>query len=101
MLPISVIIASYNYERYLGAAIQSILDQTFSEFEILVVDDGSKDTSVALARSFAEKDPRVHVLLHPDERNHGLPATLQLGLSMLKGSTRPFWSRTTFGNQIV
>lgn len=85
MIPITIIIASYNYERYLGAAIQSALNQSFTNFELIIVDDGSKDASVELAQSFAQKDPRVRVLMHSDEKNHGLPATLQLGLNNAQG----------------
>ena len=77
---ISILMASYNYELYIGEAIKSVLNQTWIDFELLVIDDGSKDGSVALARSFAEHDPRVRVLQHPDGKNHGLPETLSLGI---------------------
>lgn len=82
---ISVLMASYNYAAYLEEAIRSVLSQTWREFELLVVDDGSRDGSVALARSFAEHDSRVRVLQHPDGGNHGLAATLQLGLANARG----------------
>ena len=82
---ISIIMASYNYETYLGEAIQSVLSQTWTDFELLVVDDGSKDDSVKLAQSFAEQDLRVRVFLHPDGKNHGLPATLTLGIAEARG----------------
>ena len=85
MPTISVLVASYNYEHYLGQTIESILKQTFEDFEILVIDDGSTDNSAALAQRYAAEDSRVRVLLHPDGRNHGLPATLALGIREAKG----------------
>ncbi|MDD4509705.1 MAG: glycosyltransferase family 2 protein, partial [Oscillospiraceae bacterium] len=72
---VSVLVASYNYERYLGDTIRSVLAQTWGDFELLVIDDGSRDGSVELARSFVAQDDRVRVIRHPDGKNHGLPAT--------------------------
>lgn len=82
---ISILMPSYNYEAYMGEAIRSVLKQTWGDFELLIIDDGSKDGSVALARSFAEHDPRVRVLQHSDGKNHGLPETLSLGIAEAKG----------------
>lgn len=82
---VSVLIASYNYEPYLGDAIQSVLAQTWQDFEILVVDDGSSDDSVALANSYAAKDARIRVLQHKGGVNRGLPETLKVGLAAAKG----------------
>lgn len=83
---ITVLVASYNYERYLSEALESALDQSWRDFELLVVDDGSSDGSLALAKGFAVRDARVRVLQHPDEKNHGLPATLALGLAEARGT---------------
>lgn len=63
---VSVLVASYNYEPYLGMAIQSVLDQSCPHFELLIIDDGSTDGSVALAESYAAKDVRISVVRHPD-----------------------------------
>lgn len=82
---ISVIIPSYNYESYLYEAIESILQQSWQDFELIIVDDGSRDGSVAVASSFAAQDPRISVLQHPDGKNHGLAATLRLGVAESKG----------------
>ena len=82
---ISILMASYNYEAYMEEAIRSVLDQTWQDFELLVIDDGSQDGSLAMASAFAERDSRVRVLRHPDGKNHGLPATLQLGLAEARG----------------
>ena len=82
---VSVLVASYNYEPYLGMAIQSVLDQSCPHFELLIIDDGSADGSVALAESYAAKDVRISVVRHPDGKNHGLPATLALGIALARG----------------
>ena len=65
---ISVLITVYNREKYLAAAVESVLAQTFADFELIVVDDGSTDGSVEVARGYT-KDSRVR--LHVNERNLG------------------------------
>ena len=85
MPSISVIIPSYNYESYMHEAIKSVLQQSWKDFELIIVDDGSTDNSVTVARFFAEQDQRISVLQHQDGKNHGLAATLQLGAAEAKG----------------
>lgn len=82
---VSVLVSSYNYARYLGKALDSVLAQTYAHFELLVVDDGSTDHSLAIARAVALRDRRVRVLTHDDGGNHGLVATMQLGLAHCRG----------------
>lgn len=82
---VSVIVASYNYAQYIEEAVRSVLLQTCSDLEVVVVDDGSTDSSPALLHKLAAEDPRVRVLFHADGGNHGLPATLQRGLAEAKG----------------
>jgi len=65
---VSVLMTSYNREKYIGHAIESVLAQTFTDFELLVVDDCSRDNTVSIARSY-EIDPRVRVIVN--ERNLG------------------------------
>lgn len=81
MPSISIIIPSYNYESYMREAISSVLRQTWDDFELVIVDDGSRDGSVSVASSFADQDSRVRVVQHPDGKNHGLAATLNLGIA--------------------
>jgi len=57
--------ACYNAERYVGEAISSLLYQTFSDFELIIVDDASTDSSASIAKQFAEKDPRIQVHVMP------------------------------------
>lgn len=87
---VSIIVASYGYARWLPQALRSALDQHFADFELLVVDDGSTDGSLAVAREFAARDARVRVLTHADGGNHGLPATLALGLAAARGRWTAF-----------
>lgn len=85
MPAVSVIIASYNYETYLDEALHSARNQTRRDIEILIVDDGSADRSWEVAQRHAAEDSRVQVLRHPDGLNHGLPATLRLGIEAARG----------------
>ena len=70
---ISVIMSVYNNEAYLAAAIESILEQTFGDFEFLIVDDGSTDGSGPIMDSYAARDARIRVT---HQRNQGLVASL-------------------------
>ena len=59
---IAVITAAYNAELYLRQTIESVLAQSFADFEYLIVDDGSTDMTLQIAREFKQKDPRIHVI---------------------------------------
>ncbi len=59
---ISVAMPAYNSERYVGEAIESILTQTYSDFEFIVVDDGSTDGTLNVIESYAKRDGRIRVL---------------------------------------
>jgi len=74
---ISVLMPVYNAERYLSTAIQSILAQTFEEFECIIVDDGSSDRSAAIIRQFAHLDSRIRPTL---QKNAGISQALNKGL---------------------
>ena len=78
---VSVIITCYNHARYIGQAIQSVLDQSFSEFEIIVVDDGSTDNSLALIKKFADK--RITVIA---QDNAGPSVSTLKAMQSAKGS---------------
>ncbi len=66
---VSVLMTVYNREKYIRQAIESVLSSTFQDFELLLVDDGSSDSSVSIIRNFEKKDPRVK--LHINEKNLG------------------------------
>lgn len=79
MPAVSVIMPAYNVEAYLGEAIDSVLAQTYGDFEILLVDDGSTDGTRAVAEAWAARDGRVRVLTRPNggistARNHAMGA---------------------------
>ena len=77
----SVIVASYNYEDYIRETLESLVNQTYKNFEVIVVDDGSSDNSVKVIREYEEKYPCVHLYQHPNGENRGLPETVLLGLT--------------------
>ena len=79
---ISVIVPVYKVERYLRRCVQSILNQTHSNLEVILVDDGSPDGSGALCDEFAKQDSRVQVI-HKD--NGGLSDARNAGLSIARG----------------
>jgi len=62
MPDVSVIMPAYNAEQYLHAAVESVLRQTWSDLELLIVDDGSHDRTAAIAESYAARDARVRIL---------------------------------------
>jgi glycosyltransferase involved in cell wall biosynthesis len=80
MLP--VLMPAYNAEHYIGPAIESVLAQTVRDLELLVIDDGSKDGTLAVAQAYAKRDPRVRVITQP---NAGIAPTLNRGLETLAG----------------
>lgn len=86
----SVLLIVFNGERFLSEAIGSVLEQSMSEWELLVVDDGSSDGSRRVAESFAAKDQRVRVLAHPGGVNRGMSATRNLGLREARGESVAF-----------
>ena len=79
---ISVIVPVYNTEEYLSQCIDSILAQTFVDFELLLIDDGSTDSSGMICDKYADKDTRV-IVYH--KQNEGVSAARNLGIDNSKG----------------
>jgi len=79
---VTVFMAVYNRAHVLGQAIDSVLAQTFEDFELLVVDDGSTDASVELIRAYG--DPRIRLVEQGE--NLGIPRTRNHGLALARGS---------------
>ena len=78
---VTVLMAVYNGEKFLKEAMESILTQTFTDFEFLIINDGSTDNSVKIIEEF--NDPRIR-LIH-NEKNLKLIASLNKGISLAKG----------------
>ncbi len=101
---VSVIMSSYNYIRYVSKAIESVLDQTFTDFELIVLDDGSVDGSREVIRRYARQDPRVKPVFH--ETNIGIGKTYNEGIEMAGGKFIAFldsddmWARDKLEKQI-
>ncbi|MFJ9826128.1 CDP-glycerol glycerophosphotransferase family protein [Streptomyces sp. NPDC101160] len=81
---LSVVVPVYNVELFLDECLQSIVDQTFTDWEAVVVDDGSKDGSLAIARRWAEKDERIRVVA---QENKGLGPARNTGAAHLTEGT--------------
>ena len=79
---VSVVMPVYNAARHLREAVQSVLRQTFRDFELVAVDDGSTDESPAVLREYAARDPRVRVVSRP---NTGIVGALNDGLDAARG----------------
>jgi len=80
---ISVLLPVYNCEQYVEKAIQSILDQTYTNFELLIIDDYSNDNSAEIINNFTKFDDRVSVIRNDD--NLGITKSLNKLLSLAKG----------------
>lgn len=66
---VSVLMTAYNREKFIAEAIESVISSSYSNFELIIVDDGSKDNTVTIAKNFAEKDNRIR--LYINEKNLG------------------------------
>ena len=87
MPAISVIVPVYQAEKLLPQCVDSVLAQTFSDWELLLIDDGSRDGSPALCDGYAARDPRVRVFHKP---NGGVSTARNLGLEHAAGQCIAF-----------
>lgn len=81
LMKISIVTASYNYQDYIKETIQSVLDQTYKDWEFIIVDDCSTDNSVEVIKSY--KDDRIKLFVN--EKNLGLKETLKFGIKQASG----------------
>jgi glycosyltransferase involved in cell wall biosynthesis len=79
---VSVIIPAYNAENFIAKTLESVLSQTYQNIEVLVVDDGSTDTTAEIVKSFVQKDSRVSLL---QQSNAGVAAARNLAIEKSKG----------------
>ena len=82
MVRISIIVPVYNGEKHLSECIQSILDQSFTDIEVIVINDGSTDGSLSLIKRYAQNDSRIVVI---NQKNKGVSAARNAGLSKARG----------------
>ncbi len=74
----SILMPLYNTENFLSDAINSVLHQTYNNWELLIVDDGSSDSSLLIASNFARKDSRIHIICKPHEGSAAIARNLAL-----------------------
>ena len=79
---VSIITPCYNGEKYIAQTIRSVLEQTYENWEMLIVDDGSSDGSADIIRSFSEADPRIRLL---QQENTGSAAARNAGIRAARG----------------
>ncbi len=84
-MKISIITASYNYAQFIEEAINSVISQSYQNWELIIVDDGSCDNSLDIIKSYCKKDSRIKLFQHKSGQNKGLKQTLLLGIKHAKG----------------
>ncbi|MFD2572373.1 glycosyltransferase family 2 protein [Spirosoma soli] len=82
---VSVIMPVYNGERYITEAVNSILNQTYSYFELIIINDGSTDNTATILDQFATADGRIHVLTNPKPMGKAGDLAKELGIQHAKG----------------
>ena len=80
---VSIIIPTYNVENYIDETVQSVIDQTFTDWELLVIDDCSTDDTYTLLQQWANRDPRVRIFQTP--QNSGSGVARNIGIEQAKG----------------
>lgn len=80
---VSVVLPVFNGDDYLRESIDSILNQTYRDWELLIIDDGSEDETPRIAKEYADKDPRI--LYYRNDQNIKLPRSLNRGFALSKG----------------
>ena len=83
MVLVSVLMGSYNHQKYISEAIESVLSQTFPDLELIIIDDFSNDNSRRIIENYQAKDERVRAFFH--EKNVGIANTLNDGLAKVRG----------------
>ncbi len=84
---ISVVMPAYNASGYIGQTIESVLNQTFTDFELLIIDDGSTDSTLTVAHQYGRRDRRIKVI---SQANQGVSATRNRGIQEAKGQFMAF-----------
>jgi glycosyltransferase involved in cell wall biosynthesis len=97
MPKVSIIMLSYNYGRYISEAIDSVLSQSYPDYELIIIDDCSDDGSDSIIREYASKDDRIKFFINP--KNRGIASSFNSGLDKCTGeyigyiSSDDIWER--------
>lgn len=84
-MKISIIMTSYNYADFIKQGIDSVLSQTYKNWELIIVDDGSKDNSLEIIKNYTKNHGNIYLYTHPNNENKGLSKSIQLGLQKTTG----------------
>lgn len=102
---VSVIMPAYNAEEYISEAVQSVMAQTYTNWELLILDDCSTDSTADKARCFSDLDPRITLYSNP--KNIGVALTRNKGMALAKGSwvalldSDDIWHKDKLEKQLV
>ena len=83
MIKVSIIIPVYNTEKFLNRCVDSVINQKFNNFEIILVNDGSKDNSLKICRDYEKKYPKIIKVI--DQKNSGPAIARNRGIESAKG----------------
>lgn len=83
MEKVSIVLPTYNGERFICASIESVINQTYENWELIIVDDGSSDSTPKIIQQYAEKDSRIKVITNSINQN--LPNSLNIGFKQAEG----------------
>lgn len=81
---VSVVMPAYNAERYISRAIESILNQTFKDFELIIINDASTDSTLSIINKYIKKDKRIKVI--SNKKNLQIAASLNIGITKAKSN---------------
>jgi len=81
---VSIIMTSYNHEKFISIAIKSVLNQTVTDLELIIIDDASKDDSRQIIKDYSKKDGRIKTVFHGE--NRGIAKTLNEGIEKAVGT---------------
>ncbi|MBK5442704.1 glycosyltransferase family 2 protein [Peribacillus sp. TH24] len=102
---VSIIMPAYNCEKFIKDAINSVIKQTYQSWELIVIDDGSRDNSVGIVKELLNNDDRIR--LYINEKNQGVSATRNRAISLAAGDWIAFldsddmWERTKLEKQVT
>ena len=82
---VSIIVTSYNYDKYISETLNSLINQTYKNIEIIVMDDGSSDNSINIIKNYQKQDPRIKLITHPNNENKGLAFSVKTAIENASG----------------